>query len=63
MSSWHCTSKIAAVITATGGGEPNEAQITLVLLRERMLKLKDVLMEGGGGGGGGDGPKAAVKVS
>jgi hypothetical protein len=34
-----------------------------VLLRERMLKLKDVLMEGGGGGGGGDGPKAAVKVS
>ena len=68
-------SEIAAVITAAGGGEPNEAQIaTLIsdvegkdvseLLGLGMEKLKDVPMGGGGGGGGGaggDGPKAAVK--
>jgi hypothetical protein len=50
-------SKVAAVITATGGGEPNEAQIANTL-RVRMLKLMDVPMRGGGGGGGRDGPKA-----
>ena len=57
-------SEIAAVITAAGGGEPNEAQIaTLIsdvegkdvseLLGLGMEKLKDVPMGGGGGGGGG----------
>ena len=59
-------SEIAAVITAAGGGEPNEAQIaTLIsdvegkdvseLLGLGMEKLKDVPMGGGGGGGGGGG--------
>jgi hypothetical protein len=40
---WHCTSKIAAVITATGGGEPNEVQLQTLISD---VEGKDVEIKG-----------------